>query len=170
MTYTAKIYKITCSCCDKIYIGSTKQAKLCKRMSGHRQNSKETTNSKFYIHMREQGFDKFTIMLIESVEVEDVDELRKLENDKIEEFDTIKNGFNSRRSYQSQEVKKAIKKKSDHKYRSQRKNMDAHNEYRKIYRANPKQTYECECCGYSTGRIDTYKRHLKSKRHIEKAT
>ena len=93
MTYTAKIYKMTCSCCDKIYVGFTKQSRLSKRMYGHRADCNQGRTSKLYIHMREQGFEKFTILLIGTVQVSDIDELRRLENYKIEELDTINNGL-----------------------------------------------------------------------------
>jgi hypothetical protein len=168
MTYSAKLYKITCSCCDKIYVGSTKQSQLSKRMSGHRRDGDKGRTSKIYNHMREQGFEKFTILLIETVEVNDNDELRKLENDKIEELDTINNGFNERRAYASLEVKKQQKKIVDAKYNSN--NRDKINIMVKKYRDNLPKSYHCECCNYSTARKDTYDRHIKGGRHIRKAT
>jgi hypothetical protein len=163
MTYTAKIYKITCSCCDKIYVGSTKQSRLSKRLWGHHTDCNTGRTSKLYTHMREQGFEKFAILLLEAVEVVDIDEQRKLENDKIEELDTINNGLNERRAYASLEVKKAQKKIADAKYNNN--NRSKINEMVKTYRTNLPKSYVCECCNYSTGRKDTYDRHLKGGRH-----
>ena len=167
MTYSAKIYKITCSCCDKIYVGSTKQSQLSKRMSGHIGDCNNGRTSKIYNHMREQGFEKFTILLIETVEVNDVDEQRKLENDKIEELDTINNGLNDRRAFASLEVKKQQKKIADAKYN--RNNREKINGMVKKYRDNLPKSYHCECCNYSTSRKDSYDRHVKGGRHIRKA-
>jgi len=166
MMFTAKLYKITCSCCDKLYVGSTKQSTLSKRMSGHRTCCNQGRKYKLYEHMREQGFDKFTIQLLEAVEVADTDEQRKLENDKITELDTINNGFNHRRAYTSLEVKKQLKKKSDAKYN--KNNRATINKMVQKYRANLPKSYVCKCCNYSTARKDTYDRHLKSGRHKNK--
>ena len=168
MTYTAKIYKITCSCCKKIYVGSCRNKKgLPNRMSNHRCDCNRGKNSKLYNHMREVGFDKFTILLIEVVEIEDIDEQRKLENDKIEQLDTINNGLNTNRAYRSKECSKQQKSISDSKYRSKQINKDKHNIYKQQYRANH-IPYVCLCCDYSTNRIDTYKRHCNSLLHIKK--
>jgi group I intron endonuclease len=167
MTYTAKIYKITCSCCGKIYVGSTKQSRLCKRLWGHMSDSKkECRNSKLYTHMSEQGFEKFTILLLETIEVNDLDEQRKLENDKIEELDTINDGFNERRAYRSVEVRKQSNKISNAKYT--KNNREKINIMVKNYRDNLPKSYVCECCNYSTSRKDTYDRHLKGGRHKRK--
>ena len=166
MIYTAKLYKITCSCCNKIYVGSTKQSKLSKRLSGHHTRCNNGATSKLYNHMREQGFEKFTMLLIEAVEVVDIDELRKLENDKIEELDTINNGLNQRRAYTSLEVKKQLKKIADAKYN--KNNRSQINDKVKCYRARLPKSYVCECCNYSTGRKDSYDRHLRGGRHKKK--
>ena len=166
MTYTAKLYKITCSCCDKIYVGSTKQSTLSKRINGHRAACNQGRTSKLYIHMKEQGFDKFTIQLLEAVEVVDVDEQRKLENDKIEELDTINNGLNEKRAYRSLEVRKQLKEIADAKYNIN--NREKIKKMVKKYRDNLPKSYVCECCNYSTSRKDTYDRHLKCGRHKKK--
>jgi hypothetical protein len=171
-TYTAQIYKITCSCCNKIYVGSCRQRKgLSGRMYGHRAEANRDAkdrNSKLYIHMREQGYDKFNILLLETVEVNNIDEQRKREQEKIEELDTINNGLNERRAYQSIEVKKQLKKISDAKYC--KNNRETINEMVKIYRHNLPKSYICVCCNYTTQRKDTYDRHCKGGRHLKKAT
>jgi len=167
MTYTAKIYKLTCSCCDKIYVGSTKQSRLSKRLYGHHADCNKGSPTKLHTHMREQGFDKFTILLLEAVEVVDIDEQRKFENDKIEELDTINNGLNARRAYASLEVRKQQIKIHDAKYN--KNNREKINKRVKKYRANLPKSYVCECCNYSTSRKDTYDRHLKCGRHKKKS-
>ena len=168
MTYTAKIYKLTCSCCNKIYVGSCRNiGGLSCRLYNHRSDCNKGRTSKLYKHMREKGFDKFTILLIENVEVNDINEQRKLENDKIEELNTIENGLNERRAYRSLEVKKQQKKIADAKYN--KNNRDKINLTKKSYRAKLPTSYVCECCNYSTSRKDVYDRHLRCGRHKKKA-
>ena len=166
MTYTAKLYHITCSCCNKKYVGSCRNRKgLSNRMYNHRSDCKKGRTSKLYTHMREKGFEYFTISLLEEVEVTDIDEQRKLEQNKIEELDTINNGLNSRRAYASKEVKNQQKKESDRKYNSN--NRITINIAAKKYRAGL-NIIRCECCNYETRRPDTFKRHLSGGRHIKK--
>ena len=169
MTYTAKIYKITCSCCDKVYVGSTGRTTngLRCRMYNHHADCNKGRTSKLYNHMREQGFEKFTILLLEAVEVVDIDEQRKLENDKIEELDTINKGLNERKAFRSLEYKKEQKKIVDAKYN--RNNREKINKMVKKYRANLPKSRVCECCNYSTSRKDSYDRHMKSERHKKKS-
>jgi hypothetical protein len=165
--YNAKLYKITCSCCDKIYVGSTYDTKgLSNRMYNHRSDCNKGRTSKLYTHMREQGFDKFNISLIEIVNVCDIDELHKKEQEKVEELNTINNGLNERRAYASVEVKKQQKRISDVKYN--KNNRTKINETVKLYRDNLPKSYICECCNYSVSRKDSYDRHCKSKKHIDK--
>ena len=165
--YIGKIYKITCSCCNKIYIGSCSNKKgLTDRLYNHHSDCNNGRTSKLYNHMREQGFDKFTILLIEEVEINNNNTLRQLENDKIQELDTINNGLNQRRAYSNLKVKKQKKKIADSKYNINNRNKI--NISVKKYRDNLPKTYICECCNYSVSRKDTYDRHCKSLKHLSK--
>lgn len=67
----SKVYKITNSINDDIYIGSTTYQYLCNRMNQHRMMTKDLTGrreSKLYKLMRELGNDNFKIELLEEVE------------------------------------------------------------------------------------------------------
>ena len=78
----AKIYKITNTLNDKIYVGSTNNQYLCSRMNCHRQKCKDLTgrrNSKLYNYMREIGVQHFDIELIEKVRCENKCQLRERE-------------------------------------------------------------------------------------------
>jgi hypothetical protein len=168
MSFLVKVYKITCSCCNKLYIGSTHNKKgIQGRLHGHRSDCNQGKGSKLYTHMREVGFDKFTITLLEEIEAETVKQQFQIENDKIIEFDSINNGFNTKRAYQSDEVKKQLKSIADKKYRDNTQNKEEANAYKREYRANL-PVIHCECCNYSTTRPDTYARHLRGMRHINK--
>ena len=169
MTYPAKIYKIVCSHCDKLYVGSCRQIKgLSGRMFNHRSDCNKGKTSKLYSHMREQGFDKFTIHLIENVEVADFDEQRMKEQEKIELLDTINNGLNNRRSYCSIEARK------EQNLRHSRKQCatlalkpgykDSYNAYRRTHRTKA-IIQSCDCCDYETNRPDSLVRHRQSKQH-----
>ena len=165
-----KIYKINCECCDKYYIGSTKQKNILERLYGHNSDYK-IKSSKFYQHFKEVGQDKFKITILKELTVKDFKEQRIEEQKVIEEYDSIVKGFNTRNSFQSDELKRECKRKINKKYSSKPENKIKHNIYRLEYRAKlrEEQKYKCIACNYSTGRIDTYKRHCNSKRHISKS-
>tara|TARA_R110000787_G_scaffold251921_2_gene357414 strand:- start:4 stop:369 length:366 start_codon:yes stop_codon:yes gene_type:complete len=116
--------------------------------------------------MREKGLDKFNILLIESVEVEDMDEQRKIEHKYIEELDTINNGLNTRRAFRSSEVKKQMKKITDAKYNHN--NRDKINTRMKNYRDNLPISYICDNCNFASTRKDSFVRHKKSVKHKSK--
>lgn len=164
-----KIYNIICSCgCEKKYIGSTKR-ELNKRMYNHRGGCNKGRTSQIYTHMREKGFDKFTIELLESLEVENEEEQRRKEQEYIIEHNTIENGLNERRAYTSPEIKKQLKSGYDRGYR-ERNLEDLLIKCRvrgKLRKLKPK-IHTCEACNYSTGRIDTFQRHNNTLLHIRR--
>ena len=164
-----KIYKLTCNCCNKLYIGSTKQENVLKRLYGHRSDFKIKT-SELYKHFQDTGKESFNIEVLNDYEVKDFEEQRIIEQKYIEEYDTINNGFNTKNSYMSEELFKSRKRESDKKYN--RNNRDKINIMVKIYRDKLKEEnkYECIPCNYKTGRSDTFKRHCKSSRHIFKTS
>lgn len=74
----SKIYKITNTINDEIYIGSTTYQYLCSRMNSHRMMVKDNTGrrkSKLYNLMRELGVENFKIFLIEECKCNNKDEL-----------------------------------------------------------------------------------------------
>ena len=167
MTYTANIYKIICSHCEQLYVGSTKNRKgLSNRMFNHRADCNKGKTSKFLNHMREHGFDKFTIHLLEIVEVADTDEQRMKEQEKIEILDTILNGLNTRNAYQTREVRKAQNKVSYQQQITKRapNYKENYSKYRAAYRTKA-CVQSCDFCEYETNRPDSLLRHRRSKQH-----
>ncbi len=164
------IYKITCSHCLKMYVGSTKKTPK-QRLQKHK-SARTTKTRKLYKltkHMCEVGCNKFTVELIEEIDVKTNEDRFKRENHFILEYDTIVSGFNCRCAHVSDNIKKIRKRISDKKYRESHKPQ--YNIYRKAHRAKqPKDKYVCECCDYKTPRLDTYKRHLRGSRHKNKAS
>ncbi len=63
-----KIYKITNSIDDKIYIGSTRQT-LRKRMEGHRSEVRKNNPKTLSQHMKGNGIENFNIELIKEIQV-----------------------------------------------------------------------------------------------------
>ena len=63
-----KIYKITNSIDDKIYIGSTRQT-LRKRMEGHRSEVRKNNQKVLSQHMKGNGIENFNIELIKEIQV-----------------------------------------------------------------------------------------------------
>jgi len=64
-----KIYKITNTINDKIYIGSTRQNPLRKRMDGHRSDARKNNPKQLSQFMIEIGIENFNIELIRDVKV-----------------------------------------------------------------------------------------------------
>lgn len=118
------IYIIRCSKSPKVYIGQTTENLLCNRWKTHRYVAKKYTemidnpelrdelnggNSHLYNAMAKYGRNNFTIEALDEV---DNDLLNELEEQFIEEFDSITNGYNIRkggnRTEHSEETRKLI--------------------------------------------------------------
>jgi len=63
-----KIYKITNSVNDKVYVGSTRNT-LRKRMDGHRTDARKNKPKRLSQFMREIGIENFNIELIKEIQV-----------------------------------------------------------------------------------------------------
>ena len=90
----SKIYKISNTINDDIYIGSTTSQYLCSRMNMHRMMAKDTTgrrNSKLYNMMRDLGVVNFKIELVENINCNDKHELHIKEQEYI---DSLKPSLN----------------------------------------------------------------------------
>jgi len=131
-------------------------------MSGHKTSAKKGGTSKFYQHMREKGHSKFAISLIENVQVDDLDDLRKLEQRKIIELDTIRNGFNTNRAYSTVADKKADMVAYNISYYIA--NRDRINN-RVATRAQSLPIIKCGVCDYSTAFKFDLKKHRFTTKH-----
>ena len=135
------IYKIEFG--EYIYVGSTIQ-KLCERQKDHNYNLRtEKIKYKLYEVAREKNIGEIECILLKQVEFEEVENLRKTE----EEYRVKLNAnLNVVACYLSEEGKKEQKK-----------------EYREQNRDKINETFNCECGGKYTY---THKaRHLKTKKH-----
>ncbi len=88
---SGKVYKIINDIDDLVYVGSTAQKTLAMRMTQHRTNAKDETNtSKVYTHMRLIGISHFTIVLIIKLNFEDRNQLYTREFEEMDKFDKKK--------------------------------------------------------------------------------
>jgi group I intron endonuclease len=105
------LYKITNKINEKIYIGQTTRS-LNVRWNEHKRDFKKIDN-KLSRAVKKYGIENFTIEKIE--ECESLEVLNKKEASLIEEYDTIKNGYNIRiggeNSPRSKETREKISKK-----------------------------------------------------------
>ena len=91
----AKIYKLVCNKTGLIYVGSTCQRLLCKRLSGHVANYKCWKNGKYnYVTSFKiiEGNDYY-MELLEAVSCSGFDELTKKERYYIESIDCVNKIF-----------------------------------------------------------------------------
>lgn len=133
MTYLCYAYKIINSEDDQIYIGSTKQT-LAKRMWGHKISCKKLDNKcKVYEHMREIGFNKFTIIELGRRKVEDRQQQFMFE---YEWQEKLSPSLNMQRAYASPEHKANQRNICDKKYRDNHKEEIVENakQYRETHR------------------------------------
>ena len=82
----------------KSYIGSTDDIK--KRREEHKTNS----TNKFGRAIKNIGFEKFEFEILEKVDYYDRTELYEIENNYIIKYDSVNNGFNSRRNVKTEQV------------------------------------------------------------------
>ena len=119
---SGKIYFIWNDCNDEIYVGSTCQSTLAKRMTTHRDQRNSCNHRKLYTLMNEIGVDKFHIELIELFPCSCKDELRKREGFHIRQIGTLNVVIEDRTRKEYKET-----------------NKDKIKEYMKTYREDKKE-------------------------------
>jgi group I intron endonuclease len=184
-----KIYKLTNTENDKIYIGSSNYQYLSQRIDSHRQMCKDTTgrrDSKLYIHMREIGIEKFKIELIEKYVCETKQQLVEREQYWIEQLKPELNMFRAianpnydkecrdkkercekSKAFYHSHKEEVLEKMKEYREENKDKIKERKKEYReknkdKIKERKSKQI-TCDCgCIVSNGHLA---RHNKSKKH-----
>jgi hypothetical protein len=92
------IYIIKNKINESIYIGSTKKS-LYNRWNEHKSAYKTGKMSKLYNEMRNLGIENFYIEILEQKKYNNIDDLRKRENELIISYNSIANGYNIIKSY-----------------------------------------------------------------------
>ena len=115
---TSKIYKLVCAD-GHYYYGSTIQT-LNERLQHHK-GSSNTQTSKIYTHIREIGWDKVHIELVQSVSCENRKQLRVIENTYI--VSNIKDQLclNTLRSHTTDDEKRSMEKQRHDRTKDHRK-------------------------------------------------
>lgn len=128
------IYMIENDINDKKYIGSTKK-NIISRWGSHINDCYDEKNKiyniKFYVFMREIGFEHFKIKQIDEMYYNDKFELKILEKHYVIKYDSIKNGYNTRLPYSTKEEKQNYYKNNKEKIKK----------YYKEYYKNNKEKY-----------------------------
>ena len=185
-SYTdAKIYKITNSIDDEVYVGSTTQD-LNKRLAKHCSNLRHQKTGKIYDHMRTHGVDAFKIELIENFACNDQKELRLKEGEWIRKLGTLNLKMAGRTPKQYRIEHAEFCKSWNKLWRMENKEYDAMrkkkwtdankehvSEYHKNYREKHKdelKTFKetkilCEC-GCKIARANIAK-HRKTEKHFK---
>jgi len=140
-----KIYKIWSSKGDKIYIGSTSQTHLSKRMSGHRESYKRWKNNisnliTSFILFEEYGVESCKIELLETVISDNRKDAYKIEGKYIKDLNAVNKN-------------KAGQTKSEY-----------YIENRDILVSKKKSKIPCDCGAICSRRNKA--RHLSSKIHL----
>jgi len=149
MYENGKIYKLQCED-GYFYIGSTCNP-LCKRIANHRQESKTNTN-KLYSHIKEIGWNRVKIVLIENVYCKNKEELRKKEDEHIQQNRNNPFCLNTLRSFVSTEERNKVKTEYNRTLQSYQDRL-----------IEKKKKIVCSCGKeISQGHLNT---HIKTKYH-----
>jgi len=146
-----KIYKLTNTVDDLIYVGSTCK-KLNLRFSGHKADSRRNPTAKAYQHLNRIGWDSVQIVLVEQFSCANQTELVKRERYWI---DILSPSLNSYKSYVSDKEEKEYAKKYLTEYRKNNKSILS------IKRTKP---YHCDICDCEIRRVHKV-RHIQSPKH-----
>jgi hypothetical protein len=152
-----KVYKIVCNITGKIYIGSTTETTLARRLTTHIRNYKQYLKGK---HGFTRSFEIFNngsydIILLENVPCNQKDELHKIERHYQDSLECVNKNKVGRTT--KQWVKDNKEKVDEWRKNYSVKNKDKIEEYR-----NSK--YVCDC-GITLKMVNKSK-HIKTKRHL----
>jgi hypothetical protein len=165
ITKKGKIYKIIALVNNfdikDTYYGSTTQKYLSERMSSHRNHYRNHSNIPYSskILFDKYGLENCYISLLEEIEFNNIDELRRKENEYIMNNDCC----NKVKSFLSIEDKKEYNNKYHINHKNVKKEYDI--KYRDLNKAKLLKSNICECGGkYKTIHLSC---HIKTKKHLD---
>lgn len=162
----AKIYKLVGDD-GYFYIGSTCRS-LYLRLAGHKSLAKRKPNQKVYRHFNQIGWDHVRIILItDGVPIDNIEQLRRLENDYIEAERQNLHCLNHNRAFRTHEntLEDEAKRRKDPK-RAQYMKTFLHDYQKKDKCKEWKSSkWLCEKCNVEITKANISE-HRKSKKHI----
>ena len=170
-----KIYKIVCNITGEIYVGSTTEPSLARRLAGHK------TNYNYYLKGKKNYITSIEIIkngnyfieLISNAFCNSRDELRAIEGKYIRELNCINKRIAGRSQTQyyldnSDKIKKYQEDNSEKIKKCKKKyykdNLDNSKQYYKDNSDKLKQKIICECGGKHT--YGHKSAHCKTKKHL----
>jgi HD-like signal output (HDOD) protein len=188
-----KIYKLVCNVTGLVYVGSTCEKTLARRLAGHKDNFKaftyKTRKCNFVTSFKILENNNYDIVLIEQCPCNSKDELHKKERLYIESIDCVNKVLptRSKKEYTQQNKEQMKKFRLNNKENIQKfkkeyynknkesikeyynKNKESRKEYYNKNKENIKeklnQTFDCGCG--STCKIGEKSRHNKTLKHIK---
>lgn len=181
-----KIYKIECNITGNVYIGSTIEPTLARRLSGHTKQYnlyKQGNITKYITSIKILEGGDYNIYLIENYPCLSKDELHAREGHYIKEFKAGGNCVNiqimgrTRKEYKNDNKERILINKKENticdcgceirldklkRHLKSQKHLDLINEVKKY---KPSEKISCECG--AEFRYDSLKKHLKTKSHQE---
>ena len=159
--HKSKIYKLVCQT-PFYYIGATTNS-LSKRLSEHKRKARKYPERKAYSYFNEIGWENVKIILIEEMKIENIEQLRRIEDDSVRVCLSDTFCLNSNRVVLSAEEIALLRKKSDFEryWKNHEKELQRGNEY---YRNN-NEKIRC-ACGSEVVKPQL-KRHEKTRKHIQ---
>ena len=150
-----KIYKITNTLDDLVYVGST-FCSLEKRWKRHLDslNTPHQNKSKFYTHVQKLGAENFKIDVLEAVVCDSKRDLELAEAVWIKKIGTL-----NQMCPRTEEEKRELN----------RKNVKNWQKTSEKYKAKQKELVTCPLCNVNVTR-EGLKQHRKTKKHTEKAS
>ena len=139
-----KIYKVLNCINDDVYVGSTCQS-LSKRMSTHRARAtSKPEQGLLYAQMKEYGYDKFYIELIEKYPCTSKEELNAKEGEWIRQIGTLNCRVAGRSPAQYRDEHREHKREyhRNHYQQNKEKTLNACKLYRETHRDNATQYYQ----------------------------
>jgi hypothetical protein len=154
-----KIYKLVCSHCNGIYVGSTTEPKLARRFGGHKNMVKQGSSGKLYNHMRNH-IDDFKIVLLELYPCTSKDELRAKEDEWINELEP---SFNSYNAVLNEEKRR--QNKAEYRQTERFKELNRLSNHLLIQKYIQEKKYHCETCDISFPTPSHLNKHLATRKH-----
>ena len=170
----AKIYKLVCNKTGLVYVGSTCQRLLCKRLSGHVANYKRWKNGKTNNYVTSytiiEGNDYY-MELLEAVSCNGFDDLAKKERHYVESIDCVNKYIPGRTP---KEYKQEWGQNNKEKIKEQRQEwMQDNKDYMKEYYKNNKEKLlvkvKCHKCGsvVTKNSLSRHQRSLKCQNKVD---